>query len=190
MNFEGKYTALINSKKEKKPAAHEVKNLMGLPFGKELAKRPPNYYNMLGYNNICLKGRVIDENTGKPVCNALIRGWTEDWIGMNTYSDSNGNFTLYSNDFSVHFEVSAPGMHTIRFNNDEVSYTFADSAANHKWRYESFPDKKLEYQSLDYHPFLEGDSLVLIFNPRFFNQSKAQGNIGTIKLKCIKISDK
>ena len=190
VNFEGKYTALINSKKEKKPAAHEVKNLMGLLFGKELAKRPPNYYNMLGYNNICLKGQVIDENTGKPVCNALIRGWTEDWIGMNTYSDSNGNFTLYSNDLSVHFEVSAPGMHTKKFDDHTLSYTFADSVPNHKWQYKSFPNKSLEYQSIDYHPFLEGDSLVLVFNPHFFNQSKAQGNIGTIKLKCIKISDK
>ena len=190
VNFEGQYTALINSKKEKKPAAHEVKNLMGLPFGKELAKRPPNYYNMLGYNNICLKGRVIDETTGKPICNALIRGWTGDWIGMNTYTDSNGNFTLYSNDFSVHFEVSAPGMYTKKFMCDTLSYTFSDSAAGYPWRYESFPNKDLEYQSIDYHPFLEGDSLVLLFNPRFFNQRKAQGNIGTIRLKRIKISDK
>lgn len=190
VNFEGQYTALINSKKEKKPAASMVARLMDLPYFKNLSIRPSNYHNMLGYNNIVLSGKVVDQD-GKPVCGAVIRGWNSDWsVGMNTYTDHQGCFTLYSNDFNTHFEVSAPGMHTIRFNNDEVSYTFADSAANHKWQYESFPNKSLEYQSIDYHPFLEGDSLVLIFNPHFFNQSKAQGNIGTIKLKCIKISDK
>lgn len=189
VNFEGQYTGLLSPARELKLAAYEVKRLMDIPVEENLSAMPPNYYNMLGYNNIFLKGRVVDEKTGKPVSNALIRGWNVDWsIGMNTYSDGDGNFTLYSNDFCVHFEVSAPGMYTIKYNNDEVSYTFADSAANHKWSYESFPDKKLEYQSLDYHPFLVGDSLVLLFNPRFFNQSKAQGNMGTIKLKRIKIT--
>lgn len=191
VNFEGQYTGLLSPARELKLAAYEVKRLMDIPVEENLSAMPPNYYNMLGYNNIFLKGRVVDEKTGKPVSNALIRGWNVDWsIGMNTYSDGDGNFTLYSNDFCVHFEVSAPGMHTKKFDDHTLSYTFADSVPNHKWQYESFPNKSLEYQSIDYHPFLEGDSLVLIFNPRFFNQSKAQGNIGTIKLKCIKISDK
>jgi hypothetical protein len=186
VNFEGKYTALINPSKIMKPAAYEVATLMSLPISKELSNMPPNYYNMVGYNNIALSGRIIDDN-GRPVSNALIRGWTEDWIGMNTYSDNDGCFVLYSNDFSVHFEVSAPYMGTTKFHLDNIKYTFADSVKNIKWKPESFPNRYLEYQSIDYHPFLEGDSLTLIFNPKLFNRYKAKGCLGTVKLKRIKI---
>lgn len=185
VNYEGQYTALINPKKEMKPAAYQVATLINTPISKELANMPPNYYNMVGYNNIVLSGRVID-NHKKPVCNALVRGWTKDWIGMNTYTDADGRFMLYSNDFSVHFEVSAPYMQTIKFDRNNIKYTFADSADNIKWKSESFPDRYLEYQKIDYHRFLEGDTLTLIFNPALFNQYKAKGDLGTVKLKHLK----
>ena len=190
VNFEGQYTGLLNPSRELKPAAYEVSRLMDVTVGQRFSEMPSNYFNMLGYNNIVLKGRIVDEISGRPVWNALIRGWTKDWIGMNTYSDNEGFFTLYSNDFSVYFEVSAPGMQTIKFHCDTVNYTFADSVVNNKWRYESFPNKTLEYQSIDYHPFLETDSLVLFFNSCFFAQSKAQGHIGTIKIKKLKYRKK
>ena len=184
VNYEGQYTALINPKKEMKPAAYQVATLMDMAISEELANIPPNYYNMIGYNNVALSGRIVD-NHRRPVCNALVRGWTKDWIGMNTYTDADGRFVLYSNDFSIYFEVSAPYMQTVKFKRDDIKYTFADSADNVKWKPESFPNKYLEYQKIDYHPFLEGDDLTLIFNPKFFNQYKAKGDLGTIKLKHI-----
>ena len=188
VNYEGQYTALINPSKKKKPAAYQVATLMDMSVPEELANIPPNYYNMLGYNNIALSGRVVD-NHRNPVCNALVRGWTKDWIGMNTYTDSDGRFVLYSNDFNIYFEVSAPYMQTVKFSRDDIKYTFADSADNVKWNPESFPNKYLEYQKIDYHPFLENDSLTLIFNPKHFNQYKAKGDLGTIKLKHLNIGN-
>lgn len=186
VNYEGQYTALINPSKVMKPAAYQVATLMNTPVSKELANMPPNYYNMVGYNNIALSGRVVD-NHNNPVGNALVRGWTKDWIGMNTYTDADGRFVLYSNDFSVHFEVSAPFMQTIKFNRNNIKYTFVDSTDNIKWKPESFSDRYLEYQKIDYHRFLEGDSLTLFFNPALFNQYKAKGDLGTVKLKHLKI---
>lgn len=189
VNFEGCYTALVNPKRQMKPATAEVAKLMSIPVSEELASLPPNYYNMLGYNNVALSGRVVDCD-GNPINGALIRGWTKDWIGMNTYSDANGCFVLYSNDFNIHFEVSAPYMQTVKFSKINIKYTYADSADNIKWTPESFPNRYLEYQKIDYHPFLEGDSLTLIFNPKFFNQYKAKGSLSPIKLKRIKVRGK
>ena len=137
---------------------------------------------MLGYNNIVLKGKVIDSKSGQGVKDALVRGWTKDWIGMNTYTDENGNFTLYSNDFNVHFEISAPGMNTIKFDRHNTKYHFVDAEVAKKWTFENLPEQYLEYQSIDYKPFLETDSLTLNFNPKFFNQYKIEGEMGEVRI--------
>lgn len=182
VNFEAQFTGLINQKNEDKPAVLELPTLKEKTIPTDNHHVPSNYYNMLGYNNIVLKGKVIDSKSGQGVKDALVRGWTKDWIGMNTYTDENGNFTLYSNDFNVHFEISAPGMNTIKFDRHNTKYHFVDAEAKKKWTFENLPDQYLEYQSIDYKPFLETDSLTLNFNPKFFNQYKIEGEMGEVRI--------
>lgn len=180
--FEGQYTGLISPDGQDKPAAMEVCKLKDIPIPADDHSLPTNYYNMLGYNNIVLHGTIKDADTDQGICGALIRGWTKDWIGMNTYTDENGHFTLYSNDFNVHFELSAPGMENIRFHMDDIEYHFTGKEAEEQWSFESLPQQDLEYHSIDYHDFLDGDSMTLHFNPKYFNQSKIEGELGVIKI--------
>lgn len=179
-NFEGLYTGLLNSEGEQKPAVQEVNKLKQLVIPPDDHQKPSNYYNMLGYNNIRLKGKVIDAYTRQPIHGAVIRGWTKDWIGMNTFTDENGEFTLYSNDFNVQFEISAPGKNTIKLYRDNIQYYYAMNTPHTP--IDSLPQRYLEYHSIDYHPFLEGDSLTLLFHPKHFNQCNIEGDFGTIKL--------
>lgn len=182
LNFEAQFTGLVNQNDEFKPAVAEISKLSALSIPADDQRVPSNYYNMVGYNNIVLRGKVIDSQSGQGIKDALIRGWTKDWIGMNTYTDENGNFTLYSNDFNVHFAVSAPGMNTVKFTRNNIQYHFTNAEAKKKWTFDNLPDQYLEYQSIDYKPFLETDSLNLEFNPKFFNQYKIEGNMGVVKI--------
>ena len=188
-NFEAQHTGLINPLGEKKLAVQEVRKLESMTIAPDDHQVPPNYYNMLGYNNIVLKGKVINARTHRPIHGAVVRGWTKDWIGMNTYTDKQGNFTLYSNDFNIHFEVSAPGMNTVKFDKEDIPYYFTDPQSARSYNFDSLPNRYLEYHSIDYHNFLEGDTITLKFNPKHFNQSKIEGNLGKIKLKKLKVDN-
>lgn len=58
---------------------------------------PPNYYNFYGYSNYSISGIVKNQNN-QPIKNAVITGWDANWQNsVRTYSQSNGQFTLYSN---------------------------------------------------------------------------------------------
>ncbi|MCD6366909.1 MAG: hypothetical protein J7L46_05145, partial [Bacteroidales bacterium] len=79
-------------------------------------KRPGNYFNMRDYHQFLITGKVVSEETGKPIEGAVIRGWSNDWKwGTNTFSDSLGNFYLYSDWEFVHFRVSASTYDRIKF---------------------------------------------------------------------------
>ena len=182
LNFEAQFTGLVNQNNEYKPAVAEISRLSALSIPADDHRVPSNYYNMLGYNNIVLRGKVIDSQSGQGIKDAVVRGWTKDWIGMNTYTDEDGNFTLYSNDFNIHFEVSAPGMNTIKFSRNNIQYHFTNAEAEKIWTFDNLPDQYLEYQSLDYKPFLETDSLTLDFNPSHFNQHKIEGEMGVMEI--------
>lgn len=135
---------------------------------------PTNYYNMLAYSNIVLEGQV--ESSDGPVEGAVVRGWNDDWsVGVNTYTDSEGRFALYSNDYCVHFEVSAPGMSHLKFNR---SVTYQPVL-------QELPNREREYQQIDYRPYLTGDSAILTFRNDAFGQWQTRGDMGTLKLKKI-----
>ena len=180
--FEGQYTGLISPDGMEKPAAKEICRLKDITIPADDQSIPANYHNMLGYNNIVLKGRVINKKTKEGICGAIVRGWTKDWIGMNTYTDTDGNFTLYSNDFNIHFMVSAPGMKTVSFYKDDFDYHYTDSQSDKKPDFKSLPNQYLEYHSIDYHDFFEGDTMTLQFNPKLFNQSMIEGELGEIRI--------
>jgi len=111
-----------------------------------------------------------------------MRGWNEDWsVGMNTFTNEKGEFTLYSNDECTHFEVSAPNMSKIKFD-AKISY-FSDK----KFSIDSLTDRKLEYHSISYKPFLKtniNDSSFSIFDfdKEKFGKAKLTGRMKTIKL--------
>lgn len=190
-NFEGQYTGMCMSDGKRKRVVDIVKLLRGtcLGVGTDEDRFPPiNYYNMLAYSNICLTGMVVDSE-GNPIEGAVIRGWNDDWsVGMNTYTDTDGHFTLYSNDYNVHFEVSAPNMSHAKFDRYTLSYTNIGTLDPN-----DLPNRTREYQQIDYMPYMHNketntDSWHIPFDldsADFFHRSLT-ADMGTIKLMRLK----
>lgn len=173
-NFEAWYTGLVNDRGEEKTAVGVVKDLCALERGKP--RQPVNYFNMLGYANLEVVGEILDDKTGNPVVGAVIRGWNEYWnVGMNTFSDGNGRFSLVSNDVCIHFEISAPGYSKVKF---DKPVRYGDVS--------DLPDKDLEYQQIGYVGFLQSDSSMLSLNPEKFKASPRKFDIGKVKLERMK----
>lgn len=191
VNFEAQYTGLRDTAGVRKPAASMVgycgKVCLGMITDEDVSL-PVNYYNMLAYSNIRLSGRVVDEK-GRPVEGAVIRGWNDDWsVGMNTFSDHQGRFTLYSNDYNVHFEVSAPGMTRKKFDKRNIRYSNPKGVDT-----KNLPDMKREYQQIDFGPYMKiincnmeiANSKLpsdLKLDSSYFNQYSLSGELGTVKL--------
>ena len=191
LNFEANYPGLLNhdgitttkSGKEivgtLKPAAFEFEKLHQLKPQK--STRPVNYFNMLGYENYVIKGKIISDK--KPVEGAVIRGWNQYWkVGMNTYSDENGNFTLYSNDSCVHFEISAPELEKVKFDsrNLNLKYKRIDGKEHD---FSDLENVMLEYHKISFYPFMKNDTVLLEFNGDLFNKAKFEADMGTIELR-------
>ena len=175
---DGKYTIMGTLK----PAGRCLKSLAD--YKPQAIKRPVNYYNMLGYKNIRITGTIIDQRTKRPIEGAVIRGWNEWWsVGMNTYSDENGRFTLYSNDECVHFEISAPGKSKVKFDK-KLTYS---CDTGEKFDVNQLPDRMLEYHQISHYPFLKRCDTsvlpVLQFRAEEFNQYKWSGEMGTVMLR-------
>ncbi len=168
-----------------KPVAHVIATLEQNYVPKKYEK-PVNYYNMLGYKNIRIKGQIMDTLTGKGIEGAVIRGWNDDWsVGMNTYSNENGDFELYCNDPCNHFEISAPGYSKIKFDRAIDFVPLSKEAGD----IHNLPEKEVEYQTISYHPFVTKeipDSCffhVMNFAPELFGQADWDGGLGILKLE-------
>ena len=168
-----------------KPVAHVITTL-AQNYRPRTYERPVNYYNMMGYTNIRIKGRIVDTLTGKGIESAVIRGWNDDWsVGMNTYSDKDGNFELYCNDPCNHFEISALGYSKIKFDRD-LSYVPLSKIAGDVY---DLPEKNLEYHMISYHPFVKKEISdtsffkVMNFEPTLFEVANWQGQLGNLKLE-------
>lgn len=190
VNFEAQYTGLRDANGKAKLAADWMRYRPYICFGcDEMHFFPVNYYNMLAYSNIRLTGRIVDKATGKPVEGAVIRGWNDDWsVGMNTYTDSNGCFTLYSNDYNVHFEISAPGMSREKFDRRNIKYSNPQGIDT-----KNLPDRDREYQQIDYSPYLNNSIPEIPFNMDFdsvhFFRYSLEGDMGTIRLEMLNINN-
>lgn len=190
VNFEAQYTGLRDANGKAKLAADWMRYRPYICFGcDEMQFFPVNYYNMLAYSNIRLTGRIVDKATGKPVEGAVIRGWNDDWsVGMNTYTDSNGCFTLYSNDYNVHFEISAPGMSREKFDRRNIKYSNPQGIDT-----KNLPDRDREYQQIDYSPYLNNSIPEIPFNMDFdsvhFFRYSLEGDMGTIRLEMLNINN-
>ena len=177
----GKYTV----KGSLKPAAHVIATLTQ-NYTPRPSKQPVNYYNMLGYKNIRIKGRILDTLTGKGIEGAVIRGWNDNWsVGMNTYSDENGNFELYCNDPCNHFEISAAGYTKIKFDREIPFCPLTNNAGD----IHNLPEKEREYHQISYHPFVSREIpdssyfKVMNFNPELFHQASWEGEMGNLYLQ-------
>lgn len=188
--FEAKYTGILNhedtttTQDEKytiqgsiKPAAKEI------PFFSEYTPkekvRPVNYFNIVGYNNYLIKGKILNKKTKQPIEGAVVRGWNKEWLGQNTFTDANGEFMLYSNDECVHFEISAPKMEKIKLKKS-LKYT---QTADGTFDRNNLPQQKLEYQNICYKSFLKDNATsVFDFDETKFNKSKFTGEIGELYL--------
>ena len=192
MNFEANYPGLLNhdgvtvtesGRKiigTMKPAAYEFARLHKL--SPKVPVRSENYFNMLGYENYVTTGRITCNN--KPVEGAVIRGWNAYWgIGMNTYSDENGCFTLYSNDKNVHFEISAPRLSKVKFDSFDLEYV---SVYGGECDFSTLQNVDLEYHKISYFPFLANDTMLFEFKPEAFNKAIFKADLGDIELKEIK----
>ncbi len=192
LNFEANYTGLLNhdgvtvTKNGNeilgtlKPAAFEFAKLHELK--PKTPVRADNYFNMLGYENYVITGRIMCDK--KPVDGAVIRGWNLWWgVGMNTYSDKNGRFTLYSNDKNVHFEISAPGYNNVKFDNERLQYSSVDGG---ECDFSTLQNVDLEYHKISYFPFLANDTMLFEFKPGMFDKAKFKADLGDIELKKIR----
>lgn len=203
-NFEGNHTGLINRegtttssdgmytmKGTIKPAG---KNIRHLEERRTIApcEQPLNYYNILGYNNFVLKGRLINTETNEPIEGAVIRGWNDDWsVGMNTFSNEEGWFSLYSNDNCVHLEISAPGMERLKFDPGFEYWSIDENDIDNVL----LPQRKLEYHDIDYNnslvdSFPDGKRNIFTLKPEAFSKAKLEGNLGDLYLKPIEVSGK
>ena len=172
VNFEAQYTGLRTSDGTMKPAASLVAHLED-EYIASTAEMPCNYYNMLAYQNVAVTGRVVDIH-GRPIEGAVIRGWNEWWgVGMNTYSDADGQFRLVSNDICVHFEISAPGYSKAKF--DRTPDYPADL---------ELPDREREYQQMPLIGWGTPDDRILPHGKqeRFDAPAAVEASIGNIAL--------
>lgn len=171
-----------------KPAADQLKEALATETSAPCTCAV-NYTNMLGYRNFLLEGSVQDEATGEGIEGAVIRGWSEHWdIAMNTFTDENGRFTLYSNEPCVHFEISAPGRNLLKFDQSH-DYTASLKDAPAK---EHLTNRDLEYHDISYQPFLRADSIpteitsdpfIFDFDPEKFDKAHYRADAGTFHLK-------
>ncbi|MBQ9418159.1 MAG: carboxypeptidase regulatory-like domain-containing protein [Bacteroidales bacterium] len=172
-NFEAQYTGLRDARGKRKPAAALVAQL---DSGHIISKPelPSNYYNMLAYLNLSVTGSVVDIK-GRPIEGAVVRGWNEDWsVGMNTYTDSNGQFHLVSNDVCTHFEVSAPKFSKVKFNKTPSYQTGLNLS-----------DKNREYQSIPMLGWGDATHILPVSAEAFPRKGKHNSDIGKIVLQII-----
>jgi hypothetical protein len=160
-----------------KPAVEEIIHLTNYVSSKP-CQRKVNYFNMMGYDNFLLKGKIINGENNSPIEGAVIRGWNQLFIiGVNTFSDENGNFTLFSNDECIHFEISAPGMTKLKF---DFKTDYKSMSGNDISR-EMLPDRNLEYQQISFQTFLTNmdynhpDYSIFNFDATKFFSAKFEG---------------
>jgi hypothetical protein len=142
---------------------------------------PMNYYNMLGYNNFVIRGKIVDKKTGKPIEGAVIRGYDKNWTNAwHTFTNEKGEFSLYSNSEYRMFSIAAAGYYS-----DFIRYNFKyNKIGNVKFDLNNLPDEDAEYHKISYQTRLnKNPKSPFDFNPNNFNDAKFEGKMETIKLQ-------
>ena len=166
-----------------KPAALEIQHFAD--YQPQMPQMPMNFYNVVGFSNICIEGVVYDNKKQKPIEGAVIRGWNNDWsIGMNTYTDPDGKFTLYCNQPCTHFFISAPGRELKRIHL-QLDYR---QVVDDQYDINHLPDADLDSDETLYQRYLSPDDSISVFNwdKKLFHKKIFIGNLDTIYLKKLK----
>ena len=175
VNFEAQYTGLRDHNGHRKPAANVATLLREACQGgmaDDNLMPPANYYNMLAYGNVAAYGNIVDDHN-RPVEGAVVRGWNQDWsVGVNSYSDSTGHFRLVSNDICTHFEISAPGYSTTKFNK-RLAYP-----ANL-----ILPSRTREYQQIPLLGWGDSNHILPAKTKQFEASTAVEAPIGKVTLK-------
>jgi len=172
-NYEAWHCGMLTPQKKWKPITQEVAKLKNIQRSERKVSPPNNFYNMLRYENFVLQGKVLDDK-GRGVEGAVVRGWNEDWsVGVNTFSDNDGNFQLWSNDVCVHFTVSAPGYESVILQGDNSLIRFEQGDYQSvRERLSHLPGFVREYQQI---PLLEGlQNDTIFFQYRMLDGRKAE----------------
>lgn len=185
-NYEARYTGLYRHDAKgtyPKPVAQTVATLMDRPIN-PCSQRPNNYRNMLGYSHWVIEGKVIDTDN-RPVAGAVLRGWNDDWsIGVNTFSDTNGRFTLVSGKPCTHFEISAPCMSHQKFDYPDAKYIDLEgNPLSEERRLEAEALPVLEYQQIPLLHLLDSDSAFFHYRRSDFEIPSYRYDMGTIQLR-------
>ena len=190
-HFEAQYAGILNRKGQTqtadgkftiigtpKPVVAQIQRALSIQKNADCICMP-NYQNIVGYSNYLLQGAVSDFDTGLPIEGAVIRGWNQDWsVGLNTFTLEDGTFKMFSNDKCFHYELSAPGYVTFRF---DKHINFIPITENSQ-----LADVKLEYQKISYLPFIDSSSnkrSLFSFKNEMFNCYKFIAILPRIKLK-------
>lgn len=177
INYEGTYSGIRDGEGNLKPVAYAFAKLKDLKKG--TPKKSVNYYNNFGYHNAVITGRIVDE-AGKPVEGAAVRGWNKWWrTGLNTCTDKEGVFNLYSNDECIHFAISAPGMDTKRFN---MNLEYRDKNGEIA-DFTDLTDRHIKSSMVSYQSFLIDENKFFEFKEGEFDKAVIFADMGEIVLK-------
>ena len=192
INYEGTYSGILNHKGTTitkngeviqgtlKPVAYAFAGLKTLEKG--IPEKAVNYYNNFGYHNAVITGRIVDDKNGAPIEGAVIRGWNKTWrTGINTFTDENGVFNLYSNDENVHFAISAPGMDTQRF---DMYLDYSDKNGE-KSDFTDLPDRNIKSSMVSYQTYLKDENKLFEFKEGEFDKAVLFADMGEIRLKTL-----
>lgn len=192
INYEGTYSGLLNHEGTTvtkdgsviqgtlKPVAHSFAGFKHLEKGEP--RKAVNYYNNFGYHNAMITGRIVDDKTGAPIEGAVVRGWNNTWrTGLNTFTDENGVFNLYSNDENVHFAISAPGMDTKRFDR-HLEYRDRNGEVS---GFTNLPDRNVKSSMVSYGKFLKDDTRLFEFEEGEFDKAVIFADMGEIRLESL-----
>lgn len=190
INYEGTFSGVLNHEGATttkdghviqgtlKPVAYSFAGLKSLKKGEPFV--PVNYYNNFGYHNAVVRGRIVDDGTGKPIEGAAVRGWNKTWrTGLNTCTDKDGYFNLYSNDECVHFAISAPGKDTQRF---DMNLEYRDKNGE-IGDFTGLPDRNIKSSMVSYQTFLKDENKLFEFKEGEFDRAVIFADMGEIRLK-------
>jgi hypothetical protein len=171
-----------------KPAAYLLKEIFS-ETKKEKCECAVNYQNMLGYSNYLHLGKVIDKESGEPIEGAVVRGYLKDWSnGINTFTDENGIYKLYSNDTLHFFEVSA-------FGKDKYGHSYNVTYKKENLQIEiNEKTRKQKYEQISFLDFYDKKSQsevvltesIFNFNESAFNKHVYKADIPDIALESLK----
>lgn len=189
INYEGTYSGILNHEGSTttqdgyviqgtlKPVAYVFAHLDSLEKGTPV--RAVNYFNNFGYHNAVITGRIVDDRTGKPIEGAAIRGWNQHWrTGLNTCTDENGVFNLYSNDECVHFAISAPGKETKRF---DARLEYRDKNGEIA-DFTGLPDRNIKSSMISFSNFLKDKNNLFDFKEDEFDKAVLFADMKEIRL--------